>query len=312
MSQRKPTVLRPGEGDKYWLVGDQLCIKLRGEQTGGAFAFAENYIVPGGGPPPHVHHREHELFVILEGSLQMGLGDALVTRSAGDAIFLPRGIPHVFKNVSDQPTRFLLVAAPCGFEAFTAQAGAAIDSIPCAPRTVGPADIQKLLAICPAHQLEILPEHRFTKAGPPAPKGKALWTLGQHVTILLRAEDTGGAASVAVVRSRPGPRVPPHSHRSVDEVFFVTEGTFRFHLDGAEIDAPKGTFIHVPAGIVHGFGALGGNAGLVDFHLPGGFERFFEECGAEAVEGSSPPDLPPPPPEVLKSLFERHGMDVPE
>jgi mannose-6-phosphate isomerase-like protein (cupin superfamily) len=40
-----------------------------GEQTGGAFTLLEAVVPLGGGPPPHIHHLEDEVFVILEGEL---------------------------------------------------------------------------------------------------------------------------------------------------------------------------------------------------------------------------------------------------
>lgn len=55
-------IIPPEAGSKFWLVGDQIDIKLTGEQTAGAFAMAADYITAQHGPPPHVHRREHECF----------------------------------------------------------------------------------------------------------------------------------------------------------------------------------------------------------------------------------------------------------
>ena len=41
---------------------------LTGEETGGALFMAEISVAPGGGTPPHIHHREDEAFRMLEGS----------------------------------------------------------------------------------------------------------------------------------------------------------------------------------------------------------------------------------------------------
>jgi hypothetical protein len=79
------------------------------------------------------------------------------------------------------------------------------------------------------------------------------------------------------------------------------------------VDAPAGTFVHIPAGAVHGFTHAGtGEAKFVDYHTPGGFEKFFEECGVECTDRSAPP--PPRPtqeqmPRILE-IFRKHGMTV--
>jgi hypothetical protein len=62
------TILPPGAGEAYWIVGDQITFKLGPEKTRGAFSFAETIVQPGGGPPPHVHGREDEMFYILDGN----------------------------------------------------------------------------------------------------------------------------------------------------------------------------------------------------------------------------------------------------
>jgi len=59
---------------------------------------AEVSVPPGGGPPPHVHHREDESFHVIEGTLTVQVGEKILNASAGDFVYLPRGIGHSFKN----------------------------------------------------------------------------------------------------------------------------------------------------------------------------------------------------------------------
>jgi mannose-6-phosphate isomerase-like protein (cupin superfamily) len=86
------TLLGPGQGDKYWIVGDHPTFKLSSSETGGAYCLAENWVDAGGGPPPHLHGKEDELFYVLQGKLQFVRGDNFFTATPGDAVFLPRGI----------------------------------------------------------------------------------------------------------------------------------------------------------------------------------------------------------------------------
>lgn len=306
-----PTILPPNSGGNFWIVGDQICFKLTGEQTGGRFAFAENYISPQHGPPPHVHHLEHECFYVLEGTFMFGLGDATMVRGPGTAVFLPKDIPHVFRNVGDTPGRFLLIAQPAGFEKMVATCGQSIASIPC-DKQVAPEEIQKLLALCPQFGLEILPNWKPARELPPAAPDRRLWVLGQRITLKLGSADTQGEVSVAEIESFSDAAVPIHAHVEQDEIFFTLDGTWEFNIAGLRHTVPPRTFIHVPKGVMHGFRNVGGvPAKMVDYHLPGGFEKFFEEAGTPAGEETTAPILPPPDPAKLKALLEKHGMVVP-
>jgi quercetin dioxygenase-like cupin family protein len=311
LAQPAAAVVPPGHGGKFWIVGDQVTFKFTGEETGGAFTFAENYIPPQSGPPPHVHHREDECFYLLDGEMMFGRGDAAFVGGPGTAVFLPRGVPHVFKNVGDRPARFLLLVTPSGFERMVVAGGQAVPHIPF-DKAVGPADVEKLLAVIPEYGLELCPDWKPT-AAPPQPKpDRKLWVLGHLVTIKLTAADTAGTLSLVEVASPPGgPAVPPHSHRAMDEIFYVAEGEFEFTIAGETRRAPAGTTIHVPRGVPHTFRNAGATwAKLIDYHLPGGFERFFEDAGVEAANPSHPPQLPPPDRNRMIALLDRHGMDV--
>ena len=109
MQESIATIIPPGEGPQYWLLTDHQTLKLTADQTGGKFAMAESGIPPGGGPPPHIHHREDELFYILEGEYAFTLGDQRLRGGPGTVAFLPRGIVHQFKNMTDKPGRFVLI-----------------------------------------------------------------------------------------------------------------------------------------------------------------------------------------------------------
>ena len=63
-----------------------------------------------------------------------------------------------------------------------------------------------------------------------------------------------------------------HSHDE-DDVFFVIEGTMSFLIDGAWIDAPRGSFILAPGGAKHDFeNRSDARAGVLNFSVPGDFE----------------------------------------
>ena len=85
-------------------------------QTNGAYACLESVAHKGVGSPLHIHHREDEYFLILEGTVHIVFGDSRLDLNAGETIMMPRGIPHAWVNRSDTPLRALVVFTPGGFD----------------------------------------------------------------------------------------------------------------------------------------------------------------------------------------------------
>lgn len=52
-------------------------------------------------------HSVNELVTVLEGRLEMTVGDAQVIVEPGDEVFIPRRAPHSVKNVHAATTRWL-------------------------------------------------------------------------------------------------------------------------------------------------------------------------------------------------------------
>jgi quercetin dioxygenase-like cupin family protein len=99
--------------------GSTVTEHLGGEQTDGASALVEFHVEPGYPvPPPHVHMHEDEISFVLEGQLQVTVGDETRTIRPGEAIFKPRGVAHTFAIPGDEPVRFLETIVPAGFEGY--------------------------------------------------------------------------------------------------------------------------------------------------------------------------------------------------
>jgi mannose-6-phosphate isomerase-like protein (cupin superfamily) len=86
---------------------------------------------------------------------------------------------------------------------------------------------------------------------------------------------------------QPGPGA--HSHEANDDIFYVLEGTVTFLAGNEWIDAGKGTFLRIPAGVMHDFENRSDElAGFLNIYIPGGFEKdmpaivnWFEEHAVE-------------------------------
>ena len=70
----------------------------------------------------HIHHREDETFVVLDGSMALFLpGGRRIDLAVGEAAVAPKGIAHVYR-VESQQARWLAITAPAGFDAFVREA----------------------------------------------------------------------------------------------------------------------------------------------------------------------------------------------
>jgi quercetin dioxygenase-like cupin family protein len=70
----------------------------------------------------------------------------------------------------------------------------------------------------------------------------------------------------------------PHSHEDEVENFYVIEGTMSFLVGEEWLDAPCGSFLRIPGGVIHAFeNRSRSRAGMLNVKLPGGFEATMPE-----------------------------------
>lgn len=112
----EPKVVRAEEGKKVNVIGDHQTFKLTGKDTNGQFTLIEEVNPPGTMIPPHVHTKEDEIFKVLEGELEVTVGDQTTILKAGDLAFAPRDVPHSWKVVGDVDCKTILSAFPSGIE----------------------------------------------------------------------------------------------------------------------------------------------------------------------------------------------------
>lgn len=91
------------EGNSRALLGGGALLSLlaTSQDTNGLYAMFEARGIPGFEPPPHTHTHEDETYYILEGKCYFKVGEEEMNASEGDFIFLPRGVKHEFKVLSD-------------------------------------------------------------------------------------------------------------------------------------------------------------------------------------------------------------------
>ena len=99
------------EGDHNFFLNHLATVKVGAGSSDSGLSLVEFVAPRGFGPPLHVHTEEDELMYVLDGEIRIDLddGDSTVV-SAGAAVALPHGVPHVWQVVSDT-ARFLTVNA---------------------------------------------------------------------------------------------------------------------------------------------------------------------------------------------------------
>jgi mannose-6-phosphate isomerase-like protein (cupin superfamily) len=117
---------------KVWIVdGERLTfgdvtilIRASAETTGGSMTVLEE-VPPLVDTPLHVHEREDELFLSLDGEHVIEVGGQEHRIGPGDTVFAPRGVPHAQRRVVPGEGRLLVVTSPGGLEGFFRELAAA-------------------------------------------------------------------------------------------------------------------------------------------------------------------------------------------
>jgi quercetin dioxygenase-like cupin family protein len=130
-------VVQPGEGDTGVLLpGVGVQFKIDAEDVGGRVSVVEHPFEVGSLVPPHVHTREDEISIVIEGQIGYRSEDREVVLSTGGYIVKPRGEVHAMWNAGDAPARMIEIITPAGFDKFFRELAAANASRPMSPPEV--------------------------------------------------------------------------------------------------------------------------------------------------------------------------------
>ncbi|WP_284352278.1 cupin domain-containing protein [Roseisolibacter agri] len=91
---------------------DSATQKVGVEDSAGTLSVVEVALSPGGGVPDHLHARDDETIYVLEGSLDVRVGDERLSLGVGGCAFAPRGTLHGFGNPGFAIARLLLISSP--------------------------------------------------------------------------------------------------------------------------------------------------------------------------------------------------------
>src|SRR5436305_7487535 len=92
--------------------GRSFSLKLRGGETGESVMMFEETVPAGTKSTFHLHHDSDEVAYVLSGEVTFLIGDEVTVGGPGAYPFMPRGVPHAWKNTGAETGRVLFLYTP--------------------------------------------------------------------------------------------------------------------------------------------------------------------------------------------------------
>ena len=104
----------PSGGGRHFeeAPGHSLDLKLVGRQTGESVMLFEQTVPAGTKSWHHLHHDSDEVAWVLEGEFTFKVGDQVTVGGPGTCVFMPRNVPHAWKNSGSGPGRAVYFYTP--------------------------------------------------------------------------------------------------------------------------------------------------------------------------------------------------------
>ena len=143
-------VVQPGQGAvSSFSPGRSIVLKLRGGETCDSIMMFEETIPAGTKSTFHLHHDSDEVAYVLSGEVTFKIGDDLTVGGTGTCAFMPRGVPHAWKNTGAETGRVLFLYTP-------ARAGGLREEQQRTGRKFASMSERELAEICQRHGWELL------------------------------------------------------------------------------------------------------------------------------------------------------------
>ena len=154
MSKPQPFVVKQNDSHPLHVVGESITVLANAESTGSVELFLQEG-PEGAGPPPHFHAWD-EAFYVLEGVIDVVMGEQMQTVGQGEFVFIPGGTLHAFR-IKTARGRLL---------GFTSAAGASAFFRDIDHEAGDTLDVGKMIQIANRHAIKVAP--------PPSPDGGVL------------------------------------------------------------------------------------------------------------------------------------------
>src|SRR5262245_17155572 len=101
----------------FWFLDTLVHVRVAHADGEDGISILDSTARRGDSPPLHVHRTEDEVFYVLEGEVDVRIGDETVTAGAGDVLLAPKGVPHTYL-VRSHRARMLVTTTNGDFERF--------------------------------------------------------------------------------------------------------------------------------------------------------------------------------------------------
>lgn len=146
-------VARKGdEGQALWLLGGLYEILVAGEETGDKVTVMRMTAPAGTGSPPHTHPGEESLYV-LDGELNVHIGDEVVAAQPGALFHFPAGT-HEWFQATTQAT-VLVTYTPGGIDRFFSEVGELASSRTLPPPSDEQPDFERIIQVAAQYGMNI-------------------------------------------------------------------------------------------------------------------------------------------------------------
>lgn len=126
-------------------------------------------------------------------------------------------------------------------------------------------------------------------------EGQSIRVLHDQICIKWKSQDSANQMTVITVDAPAGSMVAPHMHLAEEESYYMLEGSITVQVGDRETVVQSGDFVHIPAGIVHGYRNESNQpAKFLAWVVGGALDQFFLTMGEQIR--SLPEDLPKLPP----------------
>jgi quercetin dioxygenase-like cupin family protein len=142
----------------YWFLNALHLLLAHNKSGDGVYSLIHLTAPPLLETPYHLHHAEDEAFYVLEGELTVIRDGEKIIAGPGSYVFLPRGVPHGFRNNSDKSSKVLIHVIPGGEVGFV---GMMLEmAIPIQDRhklpAATPPDLKRLSSLCEQNNISVL------------------------------------------------------------------------------------------------------------------------------------------------------------
>lgn len=135
-------------------------------------------------------------------------------------------------------------------------------------------------------------------------EGRAIEMSAFSMTLKASEADTGGAFTLLEATEPPDFGPPMHVHENAGEALYVLEGEYHVFIQNQVYKCPTGSFVYIPAGVVHSFRVGRIESRKLNFYSPAAMVDYFDGLAQAAAKGTHMSA------QLLTDAAKKYGMRV--